>query len=37
MKCISDKLCRETQNTNLIFNEDFLEYLAVYEIMRKIL
>jgi hypothetical protein len=29
----SDKICRETQNTHFMFNNDFPKYRAVYEII----
>ena len=32
---ISDKSCRETQNTHFVCNNIFFENRAVYEIMRK--
>jgi len=35
MTNISDKICRENQNTHFIFNKFFPENLAVYEIIWK--
>jgi hypothetical protein len=35
MRYISDKLCRENQNTQLIFNNFFSEIRALYQIMWK--
>ena len=33
MRNVSDKSCRENQNTHFIFNNFFFDYPAVYEIM----
>jgi hypothetical protein len=35
MKIISDRNCRETQNTHFMFNNFFFENCAVYEVMWK--
>jgi hypothetical protein len=35
MRNVSDKSCRETQNTHFIFSNFFPENPAVYEIMWK--
>ena len=35
MKNVSDKNCRENQNTHFMFNNIFLENRTVYEIMWK--
>jgi len=35
MRNVSDKICRENQNTHFVFNDFFFENCAVYEIMRK--
>jgi len=35
MKNVTDKLCRETQNTHFMFNNFFSENRAIYEIMGK--
>jgi len=32
---VSDKICRENQNTHFMFNNDFFENRAVYERMWK--
>ena len=35
MRNVSDRSCRENQNSHFIFNNFFSENLAVHEIMRK--
>jgi len=35
MRTVSDKICRETQNTHFVFSNFFFENRAVYEIMCK--
>ena len=35
MRNVSDKSCRENQNTHFMFSNFFLENLSVYEIMSK--
>jgi hypothetical protein len=37
MKNLSDKSCRENQNTHFVFNNFFFENRAVYEISGKML
>ena len=37
MRNVSDKSCRENQNTHFVFSNSFSENRAVYEIMGKIL
>jgi hypothetical protein len=35
MRNVSDKICRENQNTNFMFKNFFLENCAIYEMMWK--
>jgi len=35
MRNVSDKSCRENQNTQFVFSNPFFENRAVYEIMWK--
>jgi hypothetical protein len=37
MRKVSDKRCRENQNTHFVFSNFFFENCAVYEICGKIL
>jgi len=37
MKILSDKTCRENQNTHFLFSNFFLENRTVYEILFKII
>jgi len=35
MRNVSDKICRENQNTNFVYNNFFSSNLATYEITQK--